>query len=463
MNEPPVMFPDKREYLLEKPLPSSEDSERTILGAILLDNTTMAEVAAKLKPEDFYSQLNRRIFAAMLVLFENDTQIDPILINEELKKEISIHGLGGITEIANLSYGLPHFSSVQEYIKIVKDKSKARQGIRQANKLTTDLLAEDADAVDILNAYSDALGNLTEDSDDVDFIILADVIDQQIEHAMMIQESGNPITGVPSGFMDLDVQLGGFQDEDLIILAGRPSMGKTALGLGIANNAAFRSEKFIAVFSIEMGYKQLVNRAICSEAGVDGLRFRSGLISHDEWDRIHEAKELLKTGVLALDDSPTLNPNLVKHKLRRLAKQRGGVMPDLVIIDYLQMMNASPGSRFGNRQEEMTQISRELKAIAKQWCPIIALSQLSRATETRNINNHRPLLGDLRESGAIEQDADVVLFVYRESMYPKADGITVGEGGAEVIIGKQRNGPTGTVKLQYDRQSTRFNNYVAEF
>lgn len=450
----------RREIYLEKPLPSSEESERVILGAILLDNTVMLEASAKLVPDDFYSPLNRRVFAAMIALSDQLKQIDPILIGEELKKEGSLDSIGGITTITNLTFGLPHFTNVEEYIKVVYDKARVREAIRTAGSFQGELLAEEADdAYEVISAAADALSAIADgSSDEEEFVMVADMIDDRLAHALQVQQTGNPITGIPLGFTELDAQLGGCQRTDLIIVAGRPSMGKTALALCGSQNAAFRHDVFVAVFTIEMGKQQLVDRTICSEAGINGLAFRSGMISNDAWGRIHEAENFLKAGMLALDDSPTLCPSQVRQKIRRLAKQKGR-MPDMVVIDYIQLMNADPGARFDNRQQEMTLISRQLKAIAKKFnIPVIAVSQLSRAPETRSSNGHRPMMSDLRESGAIEQDADVVMFVYREDYYPNADGSVSGAGEAEIIIGKQRNGPTGMVKLSYDKESTRFAN-----
>jgi len=450
-----AIFPDsRREQYLEKPLPSSEESERVILGAILLDNSVIAQAVEHLKAEDFYSPLNRRVFAAMISLFEKQKQIDPILIGEELKKEGSLESIGGITTITNLTFGLPHFSNVEEYIKVVRDKSVVRNLIRTCNSITGEALAEEDDAEVILDHAEQAIFALAEARTRQSFSRIAPVADRILarvkEHAAG-QSSG--ITGLSTGFTELDDMTSGFQRTDLIIVAGRPSMGKTALCLTVAQNAALKSNAVVAVFSLEMSKEQLVTRMLSSEAHINAHRFRTGHLMSNEWEKLAGAIATLSDAKIFIDDTPGISALEIRAKSRRLAAEQKAL--DLIVVDYLQLMGSGGGRRNDNRQQEVSQISRELKALAKELdVPVLALSQLSRAPEARN--PPKPLMSDLRESGSIEQDADVVAFIYREDYYKETEE---NKGLAELIVSKQRNGPTGTVKLAFLREFTRFENY----
>ena len=449
------VFPDnRREQFLEKPLPSSEESERVILGSVLLDNAVIAQAVEHLKAEDFYSPLNRRVFAAMISLFEKQKQIDPILIGEELKKEGSLESIGGITTITNLTFGLPHFSNVEEYIKVVHDKSVVRSLIRTCNRITGDALAEEDDAEVILDNAERAIFELAEARTRETFSRIAPVADRVLarvkEHAA---GSGTGITGLSTGFRELDEMTSGLQRTDLIIVAGRPSMGKTALCLTLAQNAALHSKAVVAVFSLEMSKEQLVTRMLSSEAHINAHRFRTGHLMSNEWERLANAIGTLSETRIFIDDTPGISALEIRAKARRLAAEQKQI--DLIVVDYLQLMGSGGGRRNDNRQQEVSQISRELKGLAKELnVPVVALSQLSRAPEARN--PPKPLMSDLRESGSIEQDADVVAFIYREDYYKETDE---NKGIAELIVAKQRNGPTGTVKLAFLKEFTRFENY----
>lgn len=454
MDEPHGWWKQRREQFLERPLPSSEDAERAILGGILLDSNMIFDAVEILTPEDFYSPTHRKVYAAMVTLFENSQTIDPILIGEELKKEGALESIGGVAMIANLTYGLPQFTDLTDYVKIVKDKSRARELLRNLNDITTETLAEEKNLQMILGMAESHIQSLTDESWFVPFFDVKELFQGSMDAAQKTQETGNPVTGLSTGFDDLDALTAGLHPSDLIIVGARPSMGKTAAAMKIGQNVAFRQGKKVAVFSLEMNKEQLVNRVICSEAGIDSQKFRSGLLNEQEWAHANEAIQFLQQGNLLINDDSTMTVLRVRQRLKRLTLQ--GNSPDLVIIDYLQLMDAEKAE---SRQQQLTKISRDLKKLAKELnIPIIALSQLSRAPEHRAANNHRPQIGDLRESGAIEQDADVVILLYREEMYPKPDGSIVGQGQAEVIVAKQRNGPTDTVIVAFDKASTNFTN-----
>jgi len=447
-------FPDnRRDQYLEKPLPSSEDSERVILGAILLDNAVISQAVEQLTPEDFYSPFNRRVFAAMIALFEKQRQIDAVLIGEELKKEGALESVGGVTAIANLTFGLPHFSNVSEYIKVVHDKSIIRNLIRTCNAITGEALAEEEDADVVLDHAERQIFALAEARTRQGFTRIGPVADRVLarvkEHS---KGSSSGITGLTTGFIELDELTSGFQRTDLIIVAGRPSMGKTALCLTLAQNAALRADAVVAVFSLEMSKEQLVTRMLASEGRINAHRFRTGHLVSSEWERLAGAISTLSEARIFIDDTPGISVLEMRAKCRRLAAENKAL--DLIVVDYLQLMGGS--KRTESRQQEVSQISRELKALAKEMdVPVVALSQLSRAPEARN--PPKPLMSDLRESGSIEQDADVVAFIYREEYYKAEED---NAGLAELIIAKQRNGPTGTVRLAFIKEHTRFENLI---
>ncbi|MEJ7625192.1 MAG: replicative DNA helicase [Pyrinomonadaceae bacterium] len=448
-----AVFPDnRRDQYLEKPLPSSDESERVILGAILLDNAVIAQAVEHLRPEDFYSPLNRRVFAAMIALFEKQRQIDPILIGEELKKEGALESIGGTSTITNLTFGLPHFSSVAEYIKVVKDKSVVRSLIRTCNAITSEALAEEDDAENVLDSAEKQIFALAEARTTQSFSRIAPIADRVLARVKEYAKGeGTGITGLSTGFRELDEMTSGLQRTDLVIIAGRPSMGKTALCLTLAQNAALYSKAVVALFSLEMSKEQLVTRMLASEAHINAHRFRTGHLMSNEWERLANAIGTLSDAKIFIDDTPAISALAIRAKCRRLAAEQKQL--DLIVVDYLQLMGGS--KRTESRQQEVSQISRELKGLAKELdVPVVALSQLSRAPEARS--PPKPLMSDLRESGSIEQDADVVGFIYREDYYKETEE---NKGLAELIIAKQRNGPTGTVKLAFLKEFTRFENY----
>lgn len=445
----------RREQFLERPLPSSEESERAILGAIILDNKLVTQAVEHLKAEDFYSPLHRRVYEAMVSLFDSSKRIDPILIGEELKRDSAIESIGGVATITNLTYGLPHFTDLKEYIDVVRSKSIMRQLIRTCNQITSSALEEEEDAEVILDHAEQAIFAIAESKERQGFSAVRPIAENVFAKIQeFAHRDSNALTGLATGFRDLDTITSGLQKGDLIIVAARPSMGKTALCLNIAQRAAVNEKAVVAVFSLEMSKEQLVMRMLSSQASVDARNLRLGMLSNKDWGRLAEGIAELADTKLYIDDTPGISVLEMRAKLRRLAAEQKKL--DLIMVDYLQLMGGGT-RRNENRQQEVSQISRDLKAIAKEFdVPVIALSQLSRAPEARN--PPRPMMSDLRESGSIEQDADVVAFIFRQDYYSK-DGDDLPEDEkniAEIIIAKQRNGPTDTVKVAFLKQFTRF-------
>lgn len=450
---PTVEYPTRRrEQFLEKPLPSSEDAERAILGGILVDNGLIAEPAESLAPDDFYSPLNRRIFAAMLVLFAESKPIDPILIGEELKKHGPIDAIGGISTITNLSYGLPYFTDLGQYIEIVQKKKSLRDLIRAANAIQADALEESEDATLILDRAEQAIFNLANQPTKHKPEQINVLAHASVTKATDLMENPRTVTGVPTGLIDLDDLTGGLHKPDLIILAARPSMGKTALALQMAKVGCDDLERVGLFFSLEMSKEQLINRLICSEARVNLFSYQHGrLMPKHMQDTVASMRNTIPGRKLFIDDTPGISPMQMFATARRIYAEHKRL--DFITVDYLQLMSSSGGrSRGDNRVQEVSQISRELKAIAKELnVPVLALSQLSRAPEGRN--PPKPMLSDLRESGSIEQDADVVMFVYREEYYKETEE---NKGMADLLISKHRNGPTGEVKVTFIKEYARF-------
>lgn len=436
---------------IDRPLPSSLDSERIILGSILLDNDLLSQAIELLEVDDFYSPLHRRIYRAMIALFESGERVEPILVAEEIKKEGALDAIGGVTTISNLSYGLPHFADISQYAKVVKDKAMMRNLIRVCGQISNEALSEEEDAVDVIDNAERMIFALSDSRARQGFVpvksVAANVLKKVQDYA---NRDTHALTGLATGFRDLDAQTSGLQKTDLIIVAARPSMGKTAFCLTLAQNAALQEKAVVAVFSLEMSREQLVMRMLSSEARIDAQRFRTGFISRDEWPRLADAIASLSESKIFIDDTPGISVLEMRAKARRLLSEQKKL--DLIVVDYLQLMSGSKRSE--SRQQEVSQISRDLKALAKELeVPIVALSQLSRAPEMRN--PPKPLMSDLRESGSIEQDADVVAFIFREDYYNQTDE---NAGLAELIIAKQRNGPTGTVNLAFLKEFTRFEN-----
>ena len=451
-----------REQSLERALPNSAEAERAILGGVVLDNGLISQAIELLRPEDFYVPSHRRIFMAMIALFERGGEINPILIGEELKKENALESVGGISFITNLTYGLPHSTNIVHYAKVVRGKSMLRQLIKAANKITLEALEQEDEPEIILDHAEQLIFQLADERIRQGFVHVKPVAEQLLEKVQEMEGRAAVLTGLTTGFADLDKMTSGFQRQDLIIVAARPSMGKTSFALMLAENAAIHAGAVVGIFSLEMSKEALVMRLLCSQGNIDAQRFRNGFLSRPEWAQIAKSLGILADSKIFLDDTAGISVLEMRAKARRLAAEQKKL--DLIIVDYLQLMSGS-AKRFESRQQEVSQISRELKALAKEMnVPVVALSQLSRAPESRS--DHRPQLADLRESGALEQDADVVAFIYREEQYKtpeeKNNLPEDQKNVAELIVAKQRNGPTGTVDLRFTPSSMRFDNLYRE-
>src|SRR5437773_2992298 len=444
-----------RDSILDRPLPSTPDTEKAILGAIILDNSLIAQAVELLKPSDFYVPSHRRIFSAMIALFERGSEINHVLLGEELRRDNSLEAAGGMLFLSNLAYGLPHVNSVAQYAKVVRGKSLLRQLVKVASKITSEALEEEDEPQDILDHAEQAIFALADERIRQGFEHIKHPAERVLEKAEAVEHRDMVVTGVATGFRGLDALTSGFQKQDLVVIAARPSMGKTSLALTLAQHAAIESKAVVGIFSLEMSAESLAMRMLCSEGNVDAQKFRSGFLSNEEWSRLGKALGKLADARIFIDDTPAISVLEMRAKARRLATEQKQL--DMIVVDYMQLMSGST-RRFESRQQEVSQISRELKALAKELnVPMVALSQLSRAPENRT--DHRPQLADLRESGAIEQDADLVAFIYREEAYNRTDE---NKNIAELIVAKQRNGPTDTLYLAFLNQFAKFTDLERE-
>jgi replicative DNA helicase len=438
---------------IEKGLPSSVESERSILGAILLDNALCNQAIEMLRREEFFLDSHRKIYAKMISLAERVMPIDFVTLTDELRRAGEFEQVGGATYIASLIDGVPRTDTIEHYARIVKSKAMLRRMISASNQIIALCLDEEEETMTIVDKAEQMIFQIAEDRIRQGFQYIGDVAERRLEQIEQMAGRPEMITGVPTGFTDFDRLTSGLQRQDLVILAARPSMGKTALALNIAQYAA-KNGSVIGIFSLEMSNEQLVSRLLCSEARVDAHRLRTGYLNREEWAKLADALRRVTEMQIYLDDTPGQGVLEMRAKSRRLKAEHG---LDLLIVDYLQLMTGR--GRIESRQQEVSQISREMKGLAKELdIPVIALSQLSRAPETRG-GDHKPQLSDLRESGAIEQDADLVCFIYREEVYNPTDE---NRGIAELIVGKQRNGPTGQLQLAFLKEFTRFDNMWRE-
>ena len=439
--------------MAERTLPHNLEAEKCVLGAILINNHAFNQAAEVIDAQDFFRDAHRRIFEKMVGLTDRNEPVDLVTLKDELGRSGDLDEVGGPAYLSALTDGVPRSANVEYYAKIVKEKSTLRKLIASANEVLTSAYDGEQDADELLDDAERSIFQIAESRLRTGFVPLSEFVGKTYSLLERLQAHKGNLTGVPSGFERLDEMTSGFQKQDLVIVAARPSMGKTSLVLNIAMNAAADSPRTIGVFSLEMSAEQLFIRLLTSEARIDAHRFRGGFLGDTDYERLAAASARMHDAKIFIDDSAGLGILEMRAKSRRLKLEHG---LDMLIVDYLQLMTGR--GRFENRQQELASISRQLKILAKELdVPILALSQLSRAPEGRT--DHRPQLSDLRESGALEQDADVVLFIYREEMYaqqgeprPELEGI------AEIIIGKQRNGPVGNVKLAFLKQHTRFEN-----
>ena len=439
--------------------PWSNEAEQAVLGAMLLDQDAALKAAEFLDDTMFYREGHRLLFRAMIALTERGDVIDPVTLRDELARRGDLDRAGGIEYVSTLIDVVPTAANVEYHARIVRDKAVLRRLVEAATGIIQDVYEGHTAAGEVLDNAEHRVFQVAQFRRAEEFTRIKELIWPTMERIEQLQAGAGSVTGVPSGFTDLDRLTAGFQRADLIILAGRPSMGKTAFALNVVQHAAIEHNVKVAIFSLEMSKDALVQRLLCSEGLVDAQRLRRGQLRDDDYPRLARAAGLLGQAPIWIDDSASLTPLAMRSKARRLKAEHD---IGLVIVDYLQLMQGPSDSE--NRQQEISYISRSLKALAKELdIPVVALSQLSRAPEQRGGEHRRPQLSDLRESGAIEQDADVVCFIYRQEFYdgpvdPKTNESI--EGVAEVILGKQRNGPTGTAKLYFKKEFTRFDNYT---
>lgn len=427
-------------------LPQSTEAEQSVIGSMIIDKSAISKVLEKLKEEDFYRDRHKTLYKALREMFQKDMAVDLLTILEYLKSTDMLEKSGGVTYISELSASVPTTANLSAYIKIVEEKSLLRRLIKSSTKIIEESYNGQDDVDKVLDSAQKKIFDIAEKKNSGDYEVLSSVLERGFLEIERLFNNKGEITGVGSGIKDLDEKTSGFQKGEMILIAARPSMGKTTFALNIAETAALRHGKSVVIFSLEMPREQLAYKLLCSEARVDMLKLRTGNLEDDDWERIAKATGPLSKAKIYIDDTAGLSVMEMRSKCRKIKMEHG---IDMILIDYLQLMS---GSNTESRQQEVSEISRSIKALAKEMeCPVIALSQLSRAPEQRA--DHRPMLSDLRESGSIEQDADVVMFLYRDEYYNKE---SEDRGTAECIIAKQRNGPVGTIKMAWIGAHSKF-------
>ncbi|HBM76281.1 MAG TPA: replicative DNA helicase [Clostridiaceae bacterium] len=427
--------------------PNNMEAEQSVIGAMLLDKNAISEASEILRGDDFYKEAHKLIFESIMELYDKNEPVDLVTLVDNLRKKNILEAVGGITYISNLLESVPTTANIRYYAKIVEDKSTLRKLIKSSSETIDKCYTGAEDVPSILDKTEKDIFDISQKAVTHDIEPMSRILEKGFDEIEKLYQNKGAITGVPSGFPELDIKTSGFQKGDMILIAARPSMGKSAFAMNIAQYAAIRNNNSVAVFSLEMSKEQLAYRMLCSEANIDMLKLRTGNLDDDDWVRLAQCAGPLASAKIFLDDTPAISITEVRSKCRRLKIEYG---LDLIIIDYLQLMQGR--GKTENRQQEVSEISRSIKALAKEMdTPVIAISQLSRAPEART--DHRPMLSDLRESGSIEQDADLVSFLYRDDYYNKD---TDKKNIAEVIIAKQRNGPTGTVELAFIGKYAKF-------
>ncbi|HXK30049.1 MAG TPA: replicative DNA helicase [Candidatus Binatia bacterium] len=438
---------------LRKVPPQNLEAESSVLGGILLENEAVNQVLELLRPEDFYRESHRKVFRAIVELSDRSEPVDLITLSDFLKNRGELEAVGGTAYLASLADFVPTAANITHYARIVREKSILRSLISTATEIATRGYEEQGNVEEFLDSAEKVIFDISEKKIKASFVAVGDMIKDTLKTVEKLYERKEMVTGVPTGYNDLDKLTAGLQPAELIIVAGRPGMGKTAFALNIAANAAFTGAG-VAVFSLEMAKEQLVLRMLCSEARVDSSKVRSGYLGERDFPQLAKAAGRLHEAPIYIDDTPAISVLELRAKARRLVRDRSKKI-GLIIVDYLQLMRGMGTA--SNREQEISEISRSLKALAKELSvPVIALSQLNRRVEDRS--DRRPMMSDLRESGAIEQDSDVIIFIYRDEVYNKSDESK--KGLAEIIVAKQRNGPIDTVTLTFLNEYTRFENYT---
>ncbi|MHB1394454.1 MAG: replicative DNA helicase [Clostridia bacterium] len=441
--------------MIQRIPPNSIEAEQSVLGAMLLDKEAISTATELIGGEDFYREAHKEIFEAIVEIYDKGEPVDLITLTERLKTRNTLDAVGGITFLTNLMDAVPTTHNVKYYAKIIEDKSLLRRLIKSSNDIIFKSYQASEDIGEIIDDAEKGIFNISLNRSTQGFTHVKNILNVNFDMIEQLYLNKGKLTGVPTGFNDLDGMLSGLQKSDLVLIAARPSMGKSSFMMNIVQHAAVREKVTTAIFSLEMSKEQLTQRLLCAEALIDAHRLRTGDINEDEWVKLARSMGPLSEAPIFIDDTPAISITEMRAKCRRLKLEHN---LGLIVIDYLQLMQGKSNS--DSRQQEISEISRSLKALAREInVPVVALSQLSRAPEMRA--DHRPILSDLRESGAIEQDADVVMFLYRDEYYhPDSDKKNIGE----VIIAKQRNGPTGNVELVWLGQFTKFVNkekYIA--
>lgn len=428
--------------------PHNIEAEQSVIGAIFLEPEAFSTASEILVPEDFYRASHQRIFAAMMHLADRGEPIDIVTVTTYLNDKKQLEEAGGVAYLTQVAESVPTAANIEYYSRIVEEKAILRRLIRTATDIVTTGFEREDEVEDVINEAEKAILEVSSRKNSQGFKSIKDVLIEVYDNIEKLHQNQGDVTGVPTGYRELDRITSGFQNNDLIIIAARPSVGKTAFALNIAQNVAVKTNTNVAIFSLEMGADQLVQRMLCAEGNIDSQRLRSGQLQPEDWEKLAMAMGSLSNAGIFIDDSPGIRVNEIRSKCRRLKQEHGLGM---IVIDYLQLIQGS-GKSSENRQQEVSEISRSLKALARELeVPLIALSQLSRSVESRQ--DKRPMMSDLRESGSIEQDADIVGFLYRDDYY---DSESEKENIIEIIISKQRNGPTGTVELAFVKQYNKF-------
>ena len=442
--------------MAERKLPQNLEAEMNVLGCAFLTTYALEKVCEELSSDMFLSEANKRIFEAIYELHQNKIPLDSATVKNEIEKKGSINIIGGIEYLSDVIDSVITAANVDYYTDIVRDKALRRKLIDVTTNITTNAYNEESDTNDIIDDAEKRIFSVTKARKAGEFKSIGEVIRSTQEELERLAKNKTDITGVPSGFYDLDKMTSGFHPNELIILAARPAMGKTAFGLNLAVNAAISTKKSVAIFNMEMNAEQLAMRMIASAGGIELNKLRTGRLEHNDWRKVNEAMSELGDTHLYIEDSSGMTVSEIRAKCRRLATKEPGLA--MVVIDYLQLIQG--GAKYeGNRQQEVSEISRSLKTMAMELkIPVIALAQLSRSVELRE--NKRPIMSDLRESGSIEQDADIVAFLYRDDYYNKSASEQSNVSVTELILGKHRNGSTGTIELLFERDMSNFRNYI---